>query len=164
MKNHLSASFYGIRDHAEFVKNIQQAINQLDPHGIFVGDNLFTFNRNLGFLDDEPFMQAFENNIYSVDHPNHAFEKSIIWRTHVLAWAARSGMKLEGDFVECACYKGTSAKILCEYLDFNKTGKHYYLYDLFEHQEGMDHHAMDEHSVSLYEQVQQRFVEYPMCT
>lgn len=161
MKNHLTNCFYGAANGAEFIKGIQAAINQLTPQGIFAGDNLFTFSRNLGFLDDVAFMQAFESNIRNDGTPESEVERSIIWRTHVLAWAASSCLCLKGDFVECACYRGTSAKILCDYLDFNKTGKHYYLYDMFEHQEGSGYLQMQSHGAKLYEEVKRRFVEYP---
>lgn len=161
MKSYMTTAFYGTTNKEGFISALQTAINNTKPYGIFAGDNLFTINRNLGFLDDLAFMAAFEKNTYSFDSDAETVEKSIIWRTHVLAWAAHSCLRLEGEFVECACYKGTSAKILCEYLDFNKTGKHYYLYDLFEHDDTMDHHNMPEHGVHLYEQVKQRFKEFP---
>lgn len=61
--------------------------------------------------------------------------------------------------MECACYKGNSARIVCDYLDFGKSDKHYYLYDLFEHSADMDHHGMPEHSADLYGQVKQRFAD-----
>jgi O-methyltransferase len=161
MKNYVNTCFHNTTDHTEFLRGVQKALKELGPYGIFCGDNIFTIHRNLSFLDDEVFMSIFERNTQSDNRAMQETERSIIWRTHVLSWAARSCLKFEGDFVECACYKGTSAKIICEYLDFNSTGKHYYLYDLFEHEKGMDHHAMPGHSKSLYEQVQQRFAEYP---
>lgn len=161
MKNHLTTIFYGMKDREEFIKGIQSAINQFPPTGIFTGDNLIAINRNLGFLDDVHFMDAFMKNTSSEHHPEHEQEISIIWRTHTLAWAAFSSLRLEGDFVECACYRGRSAKILCDYLDFNQTGKSYYLYDLFEHDEGMNHHSMPSHGSKLYNEVKQRFYEYP---
>lgn len=161
MKNYLTTAFYDTLDYTEFIRGLQVSLSQVKPSGIFVGDNLFTINRNLGFLDDVSFMGAFEKNTVNSDEKKQELERSIIWRTHVIAWAAHNCLRLEGDFVECACYKGTTAKILCEYLDFNKTGKHYYLYDLFEHDDGMDHHSMYDHGPQLYEMVKQRFVEYP---
>jgi len=153
MKNYSTQAFYGVNNREAFVEGIQQAINNIPPLGIFTGDNLFTYGRNLSFLDDAEFMAACNN------HAETASEQSIIWRIHVLCWAARNGMRLDGDFVECACYKGTSARIICDYLDFGNSGKHYYLYDLFEHDAGMDHHAMLEHGVDLFGKVTQRFAD-----
>lgn len=161
MKNHITTAFYGTLNHAEFINGVQQAVNQLPPYGIFIGDNLLTYSRNLGFLDDEVFMRSFISNTLQDNSEQAEIEKSIIWRTHLLTWAAGNCLKLEGDFVECACYRGTSAKILCDYLDLNNTNKHYYLYDLFEHDEDMDHHAMHAHGEGLFEQVKKRFSIYP---
>ncbi len=161
MKNFLTSMFYGPINHTEFMDGLELAGNQVKSGGVFRADNLFTLGKSLGFLEDEAFMAAFQENSKHSDPRQQEMNQSIIWRTHVLSWAAAGGLNLEGDFVECACYKGTSAKILCEYLDFNKTGKHYYLYDLFQHEQGMDHHAMPDHGSSLYDYVRQRFVEYP---
>ena len=55
-------------------------------------------------------------------------------KVDLIVWAAEIGLKLEGDFVECGCYKGTTAKVVHEYLEFSKIkDKRYFLYDLFEH-------------------------------
>ena len=152
MKNYLTTFFWGRgTNHQEIVKGIQLAINNVQPVGIFTGDNLFAFGRNLGFLDDNEFMNAFNKNIET------EMERAIIWRSHVLCWAARTASRLSGDFVECGCYKGTSAKIICDYLGFSKIDKSFYMYDLFEHSADMDHHAMPEHSIDLYDKVKYRF-------
>jgi hypothetical protein len=151
VSNYLNTCFYEVINTSEFLKGLQKAIKQLPPYGIFSGDNLFTIQRNLTFLDDAPFMRSFEKNTNDAYPTQQESARAVIWRSHVLTWAATSCLKLEGDFVECACSQGVSSKIVCDYLDFNKTGKHYYLYDLFEH----------EHGSSLYEQVKQKFVEYP---
>ena len=63
--------------------------------------------------------------------------------------------------MECACYKGTSARIVCDALNFNAAGRKYYLYDLFEHDEEMPHHKMREHSEKLYAETVARFSDAP---
>lgn len=157
MKSWSTTAFYGVNNHAEFIKGVQYAVNQITtPVGIFTGDQLFTFNRNLSFLDDEKFMAAFNAHVIT------DVERSLIWRLAVVCWAARSGLRLEGDFVEAACYKGTTARIVCDYVDFSdQSSRNYYLYDLFEHDETMPHHAMPEHSKQLYQRVRQRFEKLP---
>jgi len=90
-------------------------------------------------------------------HAQTQLEQSVIWRRSVLCWAGWHGMNIEGDFVECACYMGTAARIVCDYVELGKSEKHYYLYDLFEHTEEMEHHSLSEHGAGLYEQVKQRF-------
>ena len=51
-------------------------------------------------------------------------------------------MVLDGDIVECACYKGTSARIVTDYVDLNASDKIFYLYNLFEHDECQAHLCM----------------------
>ena len=155
MKNYLSKMFWGPSNYSEFIKGIQLAINQLAPQGIFTGDNMFTFGKNLSFLDDERFITAFTR------HVETEAEKSVIWRMNTLCWAARQSLRIAGDFVECACYKGMTARIVSDYVDLGNTDKQYYLYDLFEHSSGMDHHEMPEHSEDLYERVKHRFADLP---
>lgn len=153
--NHITSAFYGMLDHNIFFHGVQSAMNQVSSTGLFVGDNLFTIGRNLSFIDDKKFMKAFEA------HTETEIEKSVIWRTYILAWAAKRAMKLPGDFAECGCYRGITARILCDYLDFAESDKSFYLYDLFEHDDAMNHHSMTAHSASLYEEVCARFDDTP---
>lgn len=156
--NFLSSVFFGVKPEG-FVKGVQSTLDNINnQNGIFTGDNLITFGRNLGFFEDEKFVQAWRG---VVETP---IEEAIVWRLHVLAWAARSVMarKVPGDFVECACYKGATAKLLADYVDFkDQPDRTYYLYDLFEHQPGMPHHSMPEHSKQLYQRVVDRFADMP---
>lgn len=156
--NFLSSVFFGVKLEG-FTKSIQGAIDNLGTQdGIYTGDNLFTFGRNLGFFDDEKFVNAWRG---VVETPT---EEAIVWRSHVLAWAAKSVMarRVPGDFVECGCYKGTTARLLAEYTDFGtRTDRNYYLYDLFEHEADMPHHSLPDHGSSLYQRVQQRFADMP---
>lgn len=157
--NFLSAAFYGV-NHAEFTAAIQSAINNAHPDGVFTGDNLITIGRNLSFLGDASFMAA---------HRRHALtgqEQSIIWRNYVQCWAAKSvvSRKIPGDLVECGCYKGVSAAIVCDYLNFRESERHYFLYDLFEHDASMIHHALPEHGTTLFDEVKRRFSVYPNVT
>lgn len=158
--NHLTTVFFGLLENSSFIKGIQQSVDAIRyKDGIYTGDNLFTYGRNLSFLQDEKLMASFNQ---------HAFtnvEKAILWRIAVVVWGALNGMRLRGDFVECACYKGTTVRIVCDYLNFaNNPDRHYYLYDLFDHDPNLPHHAMPEHSKQLYAWVQQRFADVPNAT
>ncbi|MFZ6775625.1 TylF/MycF/NovP-related O-methyltransferase [Undibacterium sp. Ji83W] len=156
MQNFTTSQFYGLKDHSLFMKHIQDAVDQMEHKvGIFAGDHIFTYNRNLSFLEDEKFMAAF----YA--HTSDLAEQSLIWRYATVCWAAKNGAKLDGDFVEIACYKGTTARIVCDYMDMKNSDRKYFLYDLFEHDEKMPHHAMPDHSKSLYQQVQEKFSDFP---
>ncbi|MBK1642767.1 hypothetical protein CKO12_12985 [Chromatium okenii] len=159
VNNLISSLFFGVKN-PEFLQGIQQAISNTSPEGIYAGDNIFTIGRNLSFLDNEAFVKAWKM------HAETQVEHAIVWRIYVLSWLAKSVLarKVPGDFVECACYKGISARIICDYVDFINSDKHYYLYDLFEHDDAMTHHAMPEHSTTLYEQVKARFATFPNVT
>jgi O-methyltransferase len=146
--------FWGPRNYDAFFFGLKACIEQLDRKGIFASDNLFTFGRQLGFLNDQKFLDAVQSNVET------EIEKAIIWRTHILTWAAKTGLKREGAFVECGCYKGTSAKIVCDYVDFKSVDKQYYLYDTFEHNDDSKHPRMPDHGDGLFEQVAARFQPY----
>jgi hypothetical protein len=157
--NHLSTMFFGLSNPSKFISAIQQSIHQINgQEGIYTGDNLFTYHRNLSFLDDAAFMQAVAK------HATTDIERAILWRMSVVLWGARNGLRLEGDFVEIACYKGTTARIVCDAIDFAKLDRRYFLYDLFDHDPSMNHHAMPEHSQKLYELVKARFANAPNVT
>lgn len=155
--NHLTSVFFGVDNHTEFVSGVQKSVNHLKgQQGIYTGDNLFTYHRNLSFLEDMPLMTAFQK------HTNTDIEKAVLWRISVVLWGARNGLKLDGDFVKCACYKGTTARIICDAINFGeRTDKNYYLYDLFDHDPSMPHHTMPEHSKELFRYVTERFSD---CT
>jgi hypothetical protein len=152
-----SRLFFGLRDAAQFFAGLATSLRALNTTvGSFASDNLFTVGRNLSFLTDAEFMRAYDKNVTT------DVEKAIIWRLAVVAWAARNSMRLEGDMVECACYKGVTARIVCDYVKFaEQPQRKYFLYDLFEHDASMPHHHMPEHGVGLFEAVKQRFADLP---
>lgn len=150
--SHMRAIFYGVTDYQQFCATTQAMVNQIGmPQGIFVGDNLITFNRNLSFLGDDAFMEAFEK------HADDQVEQAAIWRVYINAWAARRAMALEGDIAECACYRGTTARILADYVDLNSSDKSMWLYDMFEPANFDQQNTMPHHGDDLYERVCARF-------
>jgi O-methyltransferase len=155
MANFISESHFAVRDKKRFSQGMVDAIESVAPDGIFVADNLFTWGRNLGFLQDERFLAAIDGN-----SPDNV-EFGCIWRLHTLCWAARQCSQLPGDFVEAGVYKGFTARVLCDYLEFASLQKNYYLYDLFVHEQEMAHHSLPEHGEGLYERVCARFADLP---
>ncbi|MGJ4748615.1 hypothetical protein ACQV5M_19800 [Leptospira sp. SA-E8] len=153
--------FWGPTDPPQFIAGLQQAVNTLPlpREGIYAADNLFTYNRNLSFLEDSALMSAFNEQATTIE------EKAFLWRTSVILWGVRHGLKLQGDFVECGCYKGTTVRIVCDTVRFATHGeRRYWLYDLFEHDADMPHHAMPEHGENLHAQTQARFSDYSNVT
>jgi O-methyltransferase len=159
--NFLSTVFFGVQREG-FLKGLQGALDHIGTKdGIYTGDNLVTWGRNLGFFENDKFMQAWRT------HGTTSVEEAIVWRIYVVNWAVQSVLarNIPGDLVECACYKGTTARIVCDYVDWaQRPERHYYLYDLFDHDPSMPHHRMTEHSAQLYSQVKARFAEFGNVT
>ena len=70
--------------------------------------------------------------------------------------------KINGDYIECGTYKGTTANSIIGKIDFYDLGKKLFLYDLFEWKDGDDHEFLDGHkNLNLYDQVKKRFESFP---
>ena len=155
IKNYINETFYFIKDGERFSNGATELLNGVHPEGVFFADNLLTWGKGLAFVKDKYFMDAVLAN-----DPTPV-ELSLLWRQHVLCWAAKQCSRLEGDFVEAGCYKGFTAKLISDYVEFDKhPRKTYYLYDAFEHSADMAHHAMPDHGEGLYAQVCRRFSKY----
>jgi len=118
--------FYGIP--AEKAQAFNQALNtilEVYSGRVLAADMNISLGRNLSFLRDKKFVDSFTSSAMNDQ------EKSLIWRLHVLCWAATHALHLEGDFVECGVLQGFSSAVLCKYLDFGKVAKTFYLYDTF---------------------------------
>lgn len=160
MDRYVSDLFFGLKDEPAFFKGLSQAFQSLEElQGLFAGDNLVTMGKNLSFLTDERFMAAYNA------HASTRIERGLVWRIFTVLWGARNGLRLDGDFIECACYKGITARIICDTIGFGDfPDRHYFLYDLFEHEDSMPHHHMLEHGSTLFDEVKQRFAHLPNVT
>jgi SAM-dependent methyltransferase len=81
---------------------------------------------NHEFMDDPEFRKAYARGIAAVgaDYRWH-------WRVHVGLWAAACAAKLAGDFVECGVNRGFLSSAIMDFLDWDRTGKTFYLLDTF---------------------------------
>jgi hypothetical protein len=70
-------------------------------------------------------------------------------------------VQLDGDFVECGAYTGVGVKTIVDYIGGEQFPKNFWLYDLFEHEDWMLHHAMPEHGPDLEGRVRSKFSAYP---
>lgn len=147
----LTRSFYpsGLVSADRFKAAYEALISVFAPSGAFGGDNLIAFGRNLSFATDKRFFGAF-----MAAGPDER-EQALAWRCHVLHWAALRGLELEGDFVEAACYRGFSARVIVNATDFGRLPRTYWLYDLFSVEYLPGHHQ------GLHEQVCARFADTP---
>jgi hypothetical protein len=88
-------------------------------------DGLSTIH-NHDFMNDAAFVKAYQRGVKAVgqDYKWH-------WRVHIGLWAARTAVRLPGDFVECGVNAGfMSSSIMCD-LDWDTQGKIFYLLDTF---------------------------------
>jgi O-methyltransferase len=91
--------------------------------------------RNVDFLTDPRFVEANEAGLNAglqFTWPGTDNVVDMPWRVHIACWAARHGAHLPGDFVECGVHAGGLSLAICRYIDFNSTGKAFYLFDTFD--------------------------------
>jgi hypothetical protein len=145
----------------EYAQRVKQAIDTLaEAFGYtFAGDMMIALDRNVSFLEDERFMQAF--NAEAADDT----EKSLVWRIHVLCWCAFNSLRAAGDFVECGVFRGLSTKVAARWLDFARQPRAWYLYDTFagipaDQLKPGDASPPYYEEAGLYESVVRRFAEY----
>ncbi len=145
-------TFFAVKTPENFPGALRALLDTFkDNCGIFAGDNLITWGKSTGWSEDKKFVTAFEA------HAKESVERTIVWRTVTLTWALRQALRVEGDLVECGCYKGTTAHILYDAVDLASSDRKFYLYDLFDGAEGVAKHAMPDHSPELESQVRARF-------
>ena len=93
----------------------------------FISDGVATSN-NSDYLDEPRFKKAYR--LAEETSPWKGFEMQ--WRTYVVCTLANSVKRLPGDFVECGVNTGAYSRALIEYIDFQKTGKTFYLLDTYQ--------------------------------
>jgi len=76
-------------------------------------------------------------------------------------WAAKQGLRLAGDFVECGTYKGGTANVVCDYLELHTRDKRFWLYDVFDWSPQDKHVHFEGLNAGLHASVVQRFSAMP---
>lgn len=98
-------------------------------------DFLTVWYKNTDFLKDQKFMAAYNvgmNSGHKIARPADSSEDiHIEWRIHICCWAAWHAKHLPGDFVECGTNTGIMSLAVANYIDFNSTGKSFFLFDTF---------------------------------
>ena len=154
LKNFFFPLFWSTSQPERLAESMHTASKLVDP-GYHFADNFFTWGRNNSMLDDDHFVKVWESNAESNS------DKAIVWRRYILACAAYHAVQLGGDFVECGAYTGVGVKTVVDYLGGVDFPRGFWIYDLFQHEEGMLHHPMPDHGPGLHERVVQKFREYP---
>lgn len=98
-------------------------------------DGLMVWGKSVDFLTDPRFIEAYELGMGSghkiMRKSDGSEDIHIEWRVMVALWAASHARKLEGDFVECGVNTGILSLAVCKYIDFNSTGKRFFLFDTY---------------------------------
>lgn len=96
-------------------------------------DGLRVWDKSTDFLHEARFRAAYERGMNSGHHIGGAtgVDLRIEWRVHTALWAASHAAQLAGDFVECGVNTGMMSLAICDYIDFNATGKNFWLFDTY---------------------------------
>jgi len=101
-------------------------------YGNYTGDFFSVRTRSVEFMAEPRFAEAWSKAVAANQDIWRGGVPDIRWRAHVACWAAAHGLQLEGDFVECGVFGGLLSMTICGFLDFNRTGRSFYLYDTYE--------------------------------
>lgn len=113
---------------------VENVIQRLNANHLTVswGDRLLTIDKTAGFLDEPRFAKAYAEIRGAHQYDQYGGNHTIAWRLNTLCWAARKGLQLQGDFVECGVFKGDMAWVILNVLGYDAIPENYYLYDSFE--------------------------------
>jgi O-methyltransferase len=153
LQNFFFPVFWGAGDR-DAVTELAKAVTEQVQPGFHFADNFLTWGRNNSMFDDGPFVKAWQSNAEGDS------DVAIVWRRYVLACAAYHAVHLDGDFVECGCYRGVGVKTIVDYLGGAAFPRTFWGYDLFEHAAGMEHHSMADHGPGLADVVRAKFAGY----
>jgi O-methyltransferase len=95
-------------------------------------DGITAVGRNRGFLNDEVFSAAWKKSEAANAPGWPQGVPDVRWRAHIALWAARHGLRLEGDFVECGVHTGLLSLVICHALKFEAQPKKFFLFDTFD--------------------------------
>ena len=89
----------------------------------YCSDGMAVF-KNIDFFWDETFQRGYKRGVRAVGR-----DFGTQWRFQTCLWAAKNGLRLEGDFVECGVSQGLMSSGIMEILDWNTRDRQFYLFD-----------------------------------
>lgn len=117
----------------------------------------FATTHHVEFLNDAKFNESFNKSFIGIPNDLQPMLRNIDWRAHICTWAAQRALALkEGDFIECGVWYGVLSKMICEYTDFPKSNRKFYLVDVWG---GIDLHE-NWYFDDIYQVVSERFEMY----
>lgn len=114
------------------VKTIYELLDEQAVRKAKTSDGMFIEGRNLAFLQEPNFAQAWEESrIGNIEGwPNGVPDAR--WRARITLWAAQNGLRLKGDFVECGVHTGLFSLTICHALNFASLDRKFYLFDTYD--------------------------------
>lgn len=94
--------------------------------GRYSQDGLFTIHSDR-FRNDPVFRYAYNRGVEA----SQGFDSGFEWRIHVALWAAKTALHVAGDFVECGVNAGFTSSAIMQKLEWDRTGRRFYLIDTF---------------------------------
>jgi len=146
------------------LRDATRAPQMAQVNSVYAADDMILRDKNLAALAEPRFREA-----YAAAAP----ALRIDFRAYVCCWAAKRAARLPGDFVECGVNEGWMSLTICNYLDFNKLAKSFYLFDTYcgipleqitdreRAESGERLLAMQHHYVECYERTKAKFAPYP---
>lgn len=131
----------------------------IDPaDATFFGDGFYT-RLHVGFLNDKKLNSAFDKSLSDIGYNQTA---NIKWRAHIVTWAAKQAIKLDGDFIACGVWWGVLEKTLCEYVNFEQLlNKKFYLVDTWGDPKTANlNHQLYKYPDDVFHLVNERFAKY----
>lgn len=89
----------------------------------YCSDGMAVF-KNIDFFWDETFQRGYQRGVRAVGR-----DFGTQWRFQTCLWAAKNGLRLEGDFVECGVSQGLMSSGIMDILDWNTRDRQFYLFD-----------------------------------
>lgn len=139
----------------------------------FRADGVGTKNKSLKFLEDWKFQRAWNRATLYRKEATGEGAPDIRWRTSICIWAAQHALKLEGDFVECGVFTGLFSIAICDYLEFQKVNKNFWLFDTWagiptkdieeRERKTADRYNKDYHERDVWDVVKGAFSPYKNC-
>ena len=116
----------------ELKRSVPAAVGPL----AYNADGLAVWGKDVPFLHDPSFVCAYRRGMdsgHSIGRENDSdADIHVEWRVHVACWAGWHARHLPGHFVECGVNTGIFSLAVCDTIDFNATGKDFFLFDTFE--------------------------------
>jgi len=94
--------------------------------GRYARDGLVTIHSDR-FRDTPAFRAAYARGLAAASGVDPRFE----WRIHVALWAARTSLRVPGDFVECGVNAGFVSSAIMQHLQFGRLDRRFHLVDTF---------------------------------